>query len=175
VRFTKVVEKAGEPEAHLVLVAPGQDRVLRTATKEHRVMTLFQETVGQKTDRGIVGFEAGTNRQFLIFPKSLRAFEGKQVVGIKYELIKVKEVPKSQRAAPPKEPRPPKKPQRVEPEEVPQQPAREVAKEETEERRGDRRSSEISEIKRKVRRAMKMLEQGKAVAAFNLLKEIVEE
>ena len=31
------------------------------------------------------------------------------------------------------------------------------------------------ELKKKVRRAMKILEAGKAVAAFNLLKEIVEE
>ena len=128
-------------------------------------MTVSQETVGQHADRGTVGFDPGTNRQFLIFPKSLRSFEGKEIVGIKYDLLKGKEVPKSQRAAPPKPPKPPKpKKHKRDAKIVPfeEQPPH-VASEEA-----------VAAIKKKVRHAMKVLEEGKAVAAFNLLKEIVE-
>jgi len=168
VRFTKVVEKSGEPEPHLVLTAPDQDPVLRNGIKEHRVMTVHQESVGHKADRGAVGFDPGINRQFLVFPKSLRTFEGKEVVGIKYDLIKAKDVPKAQRAARPKLPQP-KKHQPGRPKAAPRhEPAKERAKEQETE-------LSVAEIKRRVRRAMNALEEGKAVAAFNLLKEIVEE
>ena len=169
-RFTNVVEKAGEPESHLVLTKPEQDAELGKAIKEHRVMTVFQESVGHHADHGSVGFDPGTNRQFLIFPKSLRSFEGKEIVGIKYGLIKVKVIPKTQRAAPPKQPKPKKqKPfenrERVQ---APEAPA-------TEEKSRAKEDASVAAIKRKVRHAMKILEEGKAVVAFNLLKDIVEE
>jgi hypothetical protein len=67
-RFTKSVEKCGKPEVHLVLIDPAKDRTLHAAVKGHRVMTIWQEAVGTKADRGKVGFEPGPGRQFLIFP-----------------------------------------------------------------------------------------------------------
>jgi hypothetical protein len=103
-RFADVVKQCGEPEPHLMLIEPAKDRELQAAIKAKRVMTVFQDTVGTKADRGVVGFEAGPARQFLIFPKALRAFEGKQIIGIKYELWSIKEPPKSQRAGPVKPP-----------------------------------------------------------------------
>jgi len=165
-RFTSVVQKAGDPEPHLVLTKPEQDAELKKAIKDHRIMTLFQQTVGQHADRGAVGFDPGVNRQFLIFPKSQIAFEGKQIVGRKYDLMRSKEIPKSQRATPPKQPKPkkqkaPKHEAKIEPAEV--EPPRETKEE------------SVVTLKKKVRHAMKVLEEGKAVVAFNLLKEIVEE
>ena len=105
-RFSKVVEKCGEPETYLLLMEPAKDRTFQAAVKAERVMTVFQDAVGTKTDRGEVGFKPGRGRQFLVFPKSLQSFAGQTVVGIKYDLISSPEVPKSQRA---KVPRPPKK------------------------------------------------------------------
>lgn len=129
-------------------------------------MTVFQETVGHHADRGTVGFEPGPNRQFLIFRKSLLSFEGKEIVGIKYDLLKVKEVPKSQRAATPKPPRPRKH--------MPQRQEARIESAEEKQPPDSREHGTIAVIKQKVRRAMKALEEGKAVAAFNLLKQIVE-
>ncbi len=63
-------------------------------------MTVSQEPVGTKADRGEVGFEPGRARQSLIFPKSLRAFGGHTVVGVKYDLLSSREIPKGERAAP---------------------------------------------------------------------------
>jgi hypothetical protein len=93
VRFSEVVKRGGEPEPYLVLMKPAQDKALQAAIKKHQVMTVFQQTVGTKTDYGEVGFEEGSSRQYLVFPKSIRAFEGRKVVGIKYELLSSAEVP----------------------------------------------------------------------------------
>jgi hypothetical protein len=174
VRFSKVIEKCGAPETYLVLMEPTKDRTLQAAVKTQRVMTVWQETVGTKTDRGEVGFHPGRNRQFLVFSKSLRAFAGCDVIGIKYELLSSPSVPKSKRAAPPKPPKEPKsKPaEKVRPEKTTPPAVRKVvdfraAAEDEEE------DETISAMKRQVRHAMAVLEEGKPVAAFNLLKRIV--
>jgi hypothetical protein len=104
-RFSDVVKKCGEPESHLILIEPAKDRELQAAIKAKRVMTVFQDTVGSKADRGVIGFEPGPARQFLIFPKPLRGLEGKQIVGMKYELWSTKEPSKAERAAPVKPPK----------------------------------------------------------------------
>ena len=106
-RFSKVVEKCGKPETYLLLMDPAKDRTFQAGVKAQRVMTVFQEAVGTKTDRGEVGFQPGRGRQFLVFPKSLTPFADRMIIGIKYDLISSPEVPKSERAKPP---RPPKKP-----------------------------------------------------------------
>ena len=87
VRFSKVFEHSGAPETHLVLIDPAKDRALKSAVKANRVMTLFQESAGTKADHGEIGFLPGPGRQFLVFPKSLKPFIGRAVVGIKYELF----------------------------------------------------------------------------------------
>src|SRR3954471_297051 len=99
VRFAKVVAKYGEPEAHLILIGPAKDRALQAAIKADRVLTVFQDSVGNRADHGTVGFHPGKERQYLIFPKSLRAFAGIDVIGIKYDLLATtEEAPNTERA-----------------------------------------------------------------------------
>jgi len=242
-RFADVVEQCGEPESHLILIEPAKDRELQAAIKAKRVMTVFQDTVGSKADRGVVGFELGPARQFLIFPKSLRAFEGKQIIGIKYELWSAKEPSKAERAGPVKKPEK-KKPQpaatklppnvfafpsmrdeedaadrdgasekvqlkaKAEPKRKPQAEAKvretkapakvkskaeaktgprggaktrsKVEESQAEEKVSaasdeDDAKAEVTKMKEHVRAAMDALEQGKQIAAFNILKRIVED
>lgn len=185
-RFSPVVAAAGRPESHLVFADPERDRTLQAAVKAERVMTIFQNTAGNKADHGEVGFDPGSGRQFLIFPKSLRKFKGRSVVGIKYDLIRSPDISKAQLAPPPKKP-PPKK--REVPHQEPETPSlskslknRRVAGTkppipEEPEMPPDEAGEEpkhITALKNQVRRAMKHLEQGKQVAAFNMLKRIVE-
>ena len=54
------------------------------AVRQNRVMTLNQETVGNRKDFGLVGFHPGKHASYLIFPKPLSAFNG-QRMGIKYD------------------------------------------------------------------------------------------
>ncbi|MDB6120883.1 MAG: hypothetical protein JWO08_4664, partial [Verrucomicrobiaceae bacterium] len=96
-RFTNVVNTCGEPETHLLLTDPGHDRAFQSALKANRVMTVFQAAHGNKADHGEIGYEPGQGRQFLIFPKSLRAFADRTVVGIRYDLLEADE----EEAAPP--------------------------------------------------------------------------
>jgi hypothetical protein len=174
-RFATIVEKYGDPEPRLILTDPRKDRVLQAAIKANRVMTLFQPAVGTAADSGVVGFEPGTGRQFLIFPKSLRALSGKKIVGVKYDLLPSMKIPKSQRAKPsPKPSRATSKPKRKAPKAKGTGPDRsKVIKFHIPDHHGDE-DSEAAELKRKVQRAMEVLEDGKAVAAFNQLKRIVE-
>jgi hypothetical protein len=92
VRFSKVIETCGKPDIHLLLIQPAKDKTLQAAIKSDRVMTLYQESGG--TDHGIVGFEEGRSRQFLLFPKPLKPFLGQRIVGIKYELLEDTPVPR---------------------------------------------------------------------------------
>ena len=142
-------------------------------------MTVFQAAVGNKTDRGEIGFQPGRSRQFLVFPKSLRSFAGRTVVGIKYDMLSLAELPKGKRAAParpPKKAKPKRVPLEVKKPSPPQHKAGNIvvfkpaAKSEDEAEENE----EVAEIKKKIRHAMTVLEQGKQVAAFNLLKRIVD-
>lgn len=86
-RFTELVSKAGAPETYLLWVRPKDDRVFQRAVKENRILTIHQENVGAKKDYGMVGFHEELNAQFLIFPKSLKAFADRRVIGINYDLL----------------------------------------------------------------------------------------
>jgi hypothetical protein len=168
-RFATIVEKCGKPEAYLLLMDPAKDRTFQAAVKAQRVMTVLQEAVGTKTDRGEIGYQPGRNRQFLIFPKSLRAFAGRAVVGIKYDLLTSPEVPKSQRAPAPAKPKPKAKAKPARTREEPEPSKVVVFKIEPPEDEDE----ELADLKKEVRRAMALLEDGKTVAAFNLLKRAV--
>jgi outer membrane biosynthesis protein TonB len=96
VRFSKVIEACGKPDFHLLLIDPAKDKTLQTAIKSDRVMTVYQQS--GETDHGIVGFEQGRSRQFLVFPKPLKAFQGQRIVGIKYELLEDAPTPKPEPA-----------------------------------------------------------------------------
>ena len=111
VRFSKVLEACGKPDIHLLLIDPAKDKTLQAAIKSDRVMTLYQQPGG--TDHGIVGFEQGRSRQFLVFPKPLKSFQGQRIVGIKYEMLEDAPVPKKE----------PAKKEAAKPEEKPEEPA----------------------------------------------------
>jgi hypothetical protein len=87
-RFSAIVDAAGHPDVHVLLTAPENDKVLQSAIKQNRVMTVEQGRSRGKVDRGSIGFSPGQSRQFLIFPKSLARFAGSSVVAIKYDLLK---------------------------------------------------------------------------------------
>ena len=73
-----------------------RDPVFQKALKNHRVLSVHQELVGTKKDHGLVGFSEGPHAQYLIFPKSLRRFADRRVIGIDYELLAArKETPAS--------------------------------------------------------------------------------
>jgi hypothetical protein len=141
-------------------------------------MTIHQRPAGSKTDYGTIGFEKNVSGQVLIFSKSLRSFADKRVIGVKYDLLEWASVPKSQQApkAQPAKPATKSKPKEIPVERVEQPVAEESApagvlkfptpKVEDE----DRPNEEVEEIKKQVRQAMKILEEGKQVAAFKLLK-----
>ncbi|HWL15003.1 MAG TPA: hypothetical protein VNR00_05315 [Opitutus sp.] len=189
VRFADVVARSGEPEVHLPWLPPKQDKTFQRVVKAQRVMTIHQENVGTKKDYGLVGFEEQPHAQYLVFPKSLAAFEGRRVIGINYHLLAEGSRPAAKpargTAAKPEKKTPvkkakPKTEKRVAPENVvpfasePAEknettPAPEPVKERTARTSLDRRA--IAEIKR----AMKELRAGKAVPAYERLARLVED
>ncbi|HVF73146.1 MAG TPA: hypothetical protein VM940_16210 [Chthoniobacterales bacterium] len=85
-RFTAIVEKAGRPEVHTLWVKPKADRHFQSLLKNNRVMTVRPTDSG--TDFGEVGFHEKQGARYLVFPKSLKRFEGQRVVGIDWGLVK---------------------------------------------------------------------------------------
>ena len=87
-RFAQVVEKAGKPEVYTLWQKPAQDRHLQSEIKNNRVMTIQKSEAG--SEFGMVGFKEKKGASYLIFPKSLKRFENKRIVGINWELVKTK-------------------------------------------------------------------------------------
>ncbi|QYM78395.1 hypothetical protein K0B96_13980 [Horticoccus luteus] len=87
VRFSQVVARSGAPELHSLWLAPAKDAAFQKALKSDRVMTVLTAAGGAHTEHGVVGYESGPRAQFLVFPRSLKAFAGRRVVGIKYDLL----------------------------------------------------------------------------------------
>ncbi|HEX2860769.1 MAG TPA: hypothetical protein VHN79_03985 [Lacunisphaera sp.] len=86
-RFKQVVAKCGRPEVHLSFSRPAKDEVLQKAAAANRLLTVQQESRGGKKDHGAVGLHPGKSVQYLLFPKSLRAYLGRNIVGIDYALL----------------------------------------------------------------------------------------
>ena len=86
-RFAAVVQKAGQPQQVTLWQPPEKDPHFRKAIKENRVMTIKQQTVGTKKDFGTIGFETSSPAIYFVFPKSLKPFSGKRIVGLKYDLV----------------------------------------------------------------------------------------
>lgn len=86
VRFAQVVEKAGAPEVYTLWQKPAQDRHLQSQIKNNRVLTVQKSESG--TEFGMVGFKARKGASYLVFPKSLKRFENKRIVGINWKLVK---------------------------------------------------------------------------------------
>jgi hypothetical protein len=87
VRFAAIVKKAGPPVSYLLWSEPDKDPKFKRALKEHQVMTIHREVRGPHKDHGEVGYLPDRHAQFLVFPKSLRRFEEKRIVGIDYDLL----------------------------------------------------------------------------------------
>ena len=87
VRFSKLVEKRGDPKAYLPFGNPEKDRSFMRAVKEHRVVTIKQEPTSKQKDFGVVGFLKDKYVTYLVFPRSLSEFGGQRVIGIKYDVL----------------------------------------------------------------------------------------
>jgi hypothetical protein len=85
-RFAQVVEKCGEPKVYTLWQKPRADRHLQSEIRNNRVMTVQKSESG--TEFGIVGFKDRKGASYLVFPKSLKRFENKRIVGINWEFIK---------------------------------------------------------------------------------------
>lgn len=162
VRFTELVKASGQPEAYTLWTAPKKDRAFQALLKAHRVLSVHQETVGTKADYGEVGYHEDRKAQILVFPKSIKRFAGKKVVGVKYDLLK----------QPPPEKKNPQKPTaKVAKAKQPKEEAQaevEVVKE-TPAAELDR-----SALVAGIRKAMRLLDDGKTVAAYRTLEQMVE-
>jgi hypothetical protein len=188
VRFSKIVEAAGRPVVHVLWIDPNKDPVLKKAINATKVMTVHQGLTKAKADYGTVGFQKGIAGQILIFPKSLKGFAEARVTGVKYDLLDSGTVPKAQQAPKivptkrvakgrPKETKETKIEATPEPSATKKNMAATVVKfpdPPEDDPNGSPEAVDGEEIIKQVRLAMKALEEGKQVAAFNLLKRIVD-
>jgi hypothetical protein len=92
VRFAKIVETGGKPEAYLPFGDPETDKAFMRAADEVKVVTIRQEPTSKRKDFGIVGYVKERYATYLVFPKSLRAFAGHRVVGIDYSVLESADV-----------------------------------------------------------------------------------
>lgn len=175
-RFADVVAACGRPQNHLVFAAPEKDAALQSAVRAGRVMTIHQEHVGTHKDFGVVGFKPEPHAQFLVFPRSLKTFAEKRIVGIDFALLAEspalprptpRRAPAHRSAATRVEPRfkfpepatpPPMSQSREKSRTAPAAPATAPAKR----RAGD-------PLRRAVELAVRELKNGKAVAAYERL------
>ena len=87
-RFADIVERAGKPEPYTLWQKPAQDRHLQSEIKNHRVMTILKTDAG--TEFGIIGFKEKKGASYLIFPKGLKRFENRRIVGVSWDLVKTR-------------------------------------------------------------------------------------
>jgi len=85
-RFSRIVEKCGKPQVYTLWQKPSADRHLQAQIKKSRVMTILKSERG--TDFGIVGFKESREARYLIFPKSLKRFAEKRIIGIDWTLVR---------------------------------------------------------------------------------------
>jgi len=85
-RFTQVIERCGKPQVYTLWQKPSIDRHLQSQLKNNRVMTILKSQSG--TDFGIVGLNENKDARYLIFPKSLKRFAEKRIIGIDWALVR---------------------------------------------------------------------------------------
>jgi hypothetical protein len=85
-RFSQVVENCGKPQVYTLWQKPSADRHLQAQIKKNRVMTILKSESG--TDFGIVSFKESKDARYLIFPKSLKRFAEKRIIGIDWALVR---------------------------------------------------------------------------------------
>jgi hypothetical protein len=84
-RFSQVVEKSGKPQVYTLWQKPSADRHLQAQVKNNRVMTVQNTESG--TDFGVVGFKERKGARYLLFPKSLKRFADKRIIGIDWAVV----------------------------------------------------------------------------------------
>jgi hypothetical protein len=85
-RFSLVVENCGKPQVYTLWQKPSADRHLQAQIKKNRVMTILKSESG--TDFGIASFKESKDARYLIFPKSLKRFAEKRIIGIDWVLVR---------------------------------------------------------------------------------------
>ena len=85
-RFSQIIEKCGKPQVYTLWQKPSADRHLQAQIKKTRVMTILKSESG--TDLGIAGFKESREARYLIFPKSLKRFAEKRIIGIDWALVR---------------------------------------------------------------------------------------
>jgi hypothetical protein len=85
-RFSQVIEECGKPQVYTLWQKPSADRHLQAQIKKTRVMTILKSESG--TDFGIVGFKETREARYLIFPKSLKRFVERRIIGIDWGLVR---------------------------------------------------------------------------------------
>jgi hypothetical protein len=85
-RFAQLVEDCGKPQVYTLWQKPATDRHLQGQIKKYHVMTILKSESG--TDFGIVGFKESKEARYLLFPKSLKHFMDKRIVGIDWTLAR---------------------------------------------------------------------------------------
>jgi hypothetical protein len=86
IRFSQVVEECGQPNVYTLWEKPAADRRFQAQLKNNRVMTIQKSESG--TDFGIIGFKERKGARYLVFPKSLKQFAEKRVIGIDWTLVR---------------------------------------------------------------------------------------
>jgi len=84
-RFSQIIESCGKPQVYTLWQKSSADRHLQAQIKKTRVMTILKSESG--TDFGIVGFKESKEARYLIFPKSLKRFTEKRIIGIDWALV----------------------------------------------------------------------------------------
>ena len=84
-RFAVVVKRAGTPQVYTLWQQPEKDRHFQSMLKNHRVMTIQQKE--GSAEFGVVDFCKDKGATYLVFPKSLKRFEEKRIIGIKWDLV----------------------------------------------------------------------------------------
>ena len=85
-RFSQIIESCGNPQVYTLWQKPPADRRLQAQIKKTLVMTILKSESG--TDFGIVGFKESKEARYLIFPKSLKRFAEKRLIGIDWALVR---------------------------------------------------------------------------------------
>ena len=84
-RFSQIIESCGKPQVYTLWQKPSADRHLHAQIKKTLVMTILKSESG--TDFGIVGFKESKEARYLIFPKSLKRFAEKLIIGIDWAFV----------------------------------------------------------------------------------------
>jgi hypothetical protein len=85
-RFSRVAETCSMPQVYTLWQKPSADRHLQAQIKNNRVMTILRSASG--TDFGIVGLKERKDARYLFFPKSLKRFADKRIIGIDWSLVR---------------------------------------------------------------------------------------